>query len=321
VACQVVGRDHNLSWSVGRVSLGHKCAEEVVPVPAAAGRTVRRRRLGFELRRLREAAGLKLDQVAGRLDLALSTLSRIETGKAPCRSTYAAAMLEIYGVTDPAQREMLIDMARQGQRRDWWDQYGNVLPTGFGTYVGLEAEAATLRVFEAQLVHGLLQTADYARALLRAGDRKASAEHIDRFTELRMKRQEVLERADDPLELWVILDEAVLRRPVGGRKVMRAQLGRLAEASELPNVTLQVLPFSQGAHPALDGPFGILEFPGGGPGLMDPGVVYIESPAGNIYLEKDRQVRLWAEVFDQLRAQALSPDESREFINTVGTEE
>jgi transcriptional regulator with XRE-family HTH domain len=288
-------------------------------MPAGAGRTVRRRRLGFELRRLRESAGLKLDQVAGQLDLALSTLSRIETGKAPCRSTYAAAMLDMYGVTDQAQRAVLIDMARQGQRKDWWDQYGDVLPTGFGTYVGLEAEAATLRAFEAQRVHGLLQTPDYARAALRAANRKASAEHIDRLTELRMKRQEVLERPDDPLELWAIMDEAVLRRPVGGHKVMRGQLGRLVETSELPNVTLQVLPFSQGAHAGLDGPFALLEFPGGETGEVDPGVVYVEIPGGNIYLEKERQVRRWADVFDQLRAQALAPDESRDLIVTAGT--
>ena len=287
-------------------------------MPAPAGRTVRRRRLGFELRRLREEAGLKLDQVAGRLDLALSTLSRIETGKAPCRSTYAAAMLDMYNVTDRAQRELLIDMARQGQRKDWWDRYGAVLPTGFGTYVGLEAEAATLRAFETRVIHGLLQTDDYARAALRAEDRKASAGDIDRLTELRMKRQEALDRAEEPLELWAILDEAVLHRQVGGAKTMRAQLGRLAEASELPNVTLQVLPFAQGSHAGLAGPFAILEFPGGGPAIMDPGVVYVESVAGNIYLEKDRQVRHWADVFDQLRAQALSPDESRQVIARVG---
>jgi transcriptional regulator with XRE-family HTH domain len=281
---------------------------------------VRRRRLGFELRRLRENAGMKLDQVAGQLDLALSTLSRIETGKAPCRSTYAAAMLDMYKVTDPAQRAVLIDMARQGQRKDWWDQYGDVLPTGFGTYVGLEAEAATLRAFEGRVIHGLLQTADYARAALRAGDRKASEGHIDRLTELRMKRQEVLERPGEPLELWAIVDEAALRRPVGGSKIMRAQLGRLAEASGLPNVTVQVLPFAQGGHAGLAGPFTILEFPGGGPEVVDPGVVYVETPAGNIYLEKDRQVRYWADMFDQLRAQALSPDESRQLITAVGNQ-
>jgi len=289
-------------------------------VPGPVGPTARRRRLGFELRRLREAAGLKLEQVAAELDLASSTLSRIETGKAPCRSTYVTAMLNMYGVTDQQQVQLLKDIAREGQRKGWWDTYGDVLPTGFGIYVGLETEAASLRAYEAQLVHGLLQTRDYARTTLRARRRKASAEHIDRLAELRMKRQEILTRPSDPLELWVILDEAVLRRPVGGPKVMRAQLGRLIEAAEMPNVTLQVLPFSQGAHAGLNGPFCILEFPGGDPGVPDPSVAYVEGAAGNIYLEKDHEVRRWAEAFDQLRAEAMSPDESRELIATIGTE-
>lgn len=284
-------------------------------MPGPVGPTARRRRLGIELRRLREAAGLTLDQVAPEVDLASSTLSRIETGKAPCRPTYVAAMLGMYGVTDPHQVQLLKDIAREGQRKGWWEQYGDVLPTGFDVYVGLEAEAASLRAYEAQLVQGLLQTRDYARAVLRAGDRKASTEHIDRMAELRMKRQEVLTRPGSPLEMWVILDEAVLRRPVGGPQVMRAQLGRLTEAGEQPNITLQVLPFSQGAHAGLNGPFYILEFPGG-----DPAVTYVEGAAGNIYLEKDHEVRRWADAFDQLRAEAMSPSESRELIATVGTE-
>lgn len=284
-------------------------------MPGPVGPTARRRRLGIELRRLREAAGLTLDQVVPEVGLKSSTLSRIETGRAPCRSSYLTVMLSMYGVTDPQQIQLLKDMASEGQRKGWWDQYGDVLPTGFDLYVGLEAEADSLRAYEAQLVHGLLQTRDYARAVLRAWDRKASTEHIDRMAELRMKRQEVLTRPESPLELWLILDEAVLRRPVGGPKVMRAQLGRLIEAGELPNITLQVLPFSQGAHAGLAGPFYILEFPGG-----DPAVAYVEGAAGNIYLEKDHEVRRRAEAFDRLRAEAMSPSESRELIATVGTE-
>ncbi len=289
-------------------------------MPALAGPTARRRRLGIELRRLREACGLKLEEVAGQLDLAGSTLSRIETGKALCKTPYLTAMLDMYGVTDTQQRQLLKDMAREGQRKGWWAGYDDVLPTGFGIYVGLEAEAASLRAYEAQLVHGLLQTRDYARAVLRARQRKATAEQIGRLAELRMKRQEVLTRPDDPLELWVILDEAVLRRPIGGPKVMRAQLGRLIEATEMANLTLQVLPFSHGAHAGLAGPFYILEFPGDARGATDPGVAYVECAAGNIYLEKDHDVRRWAQAFDQLRAEAMSPGESRELIATISTE-
>jgi transcriptional regulator with XRE-family HTH domain len=292
----------------------------VVGVPAVAGPTARRRRLGIELRRLREASGLKLEQVAAQLDLAGSTLSRIETGKALCKTPYLTAMLDMYGVTDEQQRQLLKDMAREGQRKGWWAVYDDVLPTGFGIYVGLEAVAASLRAYEAQVVHGLLQTQDYARAVLRARQRKASAEQIDRLAELRMKRQEALTRPCDPLELWLILDEAVLRRPIGGPKVMRAQLGRLIEATELPNLTLQVLPFSHGAHAGLAGPFYILEFPGDAHGTTDPGIAYVEGAAGNIYLEKDPDVRRWAHAFDQLRAEAMSPGESRELIATASTE-
>jgi len=283
-------------------------------MPGPTAPTARRRRLGLELRRLREAAGIKLDQVAPQVDLTVSTLSRIETGKAPCRTTYLTAMLDMYGVSDPQQIQLLKDMAREGQRKGWWADYDD-LPVEFGIYVGLEATAASVRAYEAQLVPGLLQTRDYARALHRAWDKKASAKHIDRLTELRMKRQEVLTRPDAPLELWAVLDEAVLRRPVGGRKVMRAQLGKLMEATDLPNLTLQVLPFSQGAHAGLNGPFYIMDFPGD-----DPPTAYIDSAAGSIFLDKDHQVRRWAEAFDQLRADAMSPGDSREMIARQSTE-
>lgn len=275
----------------------------------SASPTARRRRLGFELRRLREAAGLKLDQVAARLELTGSTLSRIETGRSPCRTTYLVVMLDMYGVTDPEQIQILKDMARQGQRKGWWAGYDDALPTGFGIYVGLETEASFLRAYEAQGVHGLLQTPDYARAVLRAWDWKASTERIDRQIELRIRRQDVLTRPDSPLELWVILDEAALRREVGGPDVMRAQFRRLIAAAEMPNLTVQVLPFSQGAHAGFAGSFYIIDFPGG-----DPSVTYAESSGGNIYLEKPHEVRRWAEAFDQLRAQALSPDDSRQMV-------
>lgn len=271
----------------------------------AIGPTVRRRRLGSELRRLREARAIKLEEVADQLGLAASTLSRIETGKAPTKTAYLTSLLEMYGVTDPGQRQILIDMAREGHRKGWWAVYDDVLPTGFGIYVGLEAEASGLRIYETQVVHGLLQTADYAKAVLREVHKRDSPEQVQRLAELRMKRQELLDRGDPP-DLWLILDEAVLRRPMGGPEVMREQLNRVAEASQWPNVTLQVLPFSSGAHPALCGPFSIIEFPE----RSDPDVVYVDSWGGPIYLEKDRDVRACAEAFDRLRAAAMSPGDS-----------
>jgi transcriptional regulator with XRE-family HTH domain len=204
---------------------------------ASIGPTVRRRRLGTELRRLRESHSIKLEEVADKLGLAASTLSRIETGKAPTRTAYLAAMLDLYGVTDPGQRQILIDMAREGHRKGWWAAWEDVLPTGFDVYVGLEAEAASLRAYESLVVHGLLQTEAYARVVMTTVRRRQTAEQIERQVQLRMQRQEVILRAD-PIELWLILDEAVIRRTMGSPELMRAQLNHLADASLWPNVTL-----------------------------------------------------------------------------------
>jgi transcriptional regulator with XRE-family HTH domain len=278
----------------------------------AMGPTVRRRRLGSELRRLREAHSIKLEEVAEHLGVAASTLSRIETGKAPTKSIYLNAMLEMYGVSDPAQRQVLVDMAREGHRKGWWSVYDDVLPTGFGIYVGLEAEAAGLRSYEAEAVHGLFQTPDYARAILREVHNRDSEQQVERLVDLRMKRQDVLDR-NPPLDVWLILDEAVIRRAIGGPEVMAGQLARLTEASRMPNVTLQVLPFSSGSHAGLRGPFSILEFPE----RADADVAYVESVAGILYLEKDREVRSCAEAFDRLRATALSPGASAELITSA----
>jgi transcriptional regulator with XRE-family HTH domain len=273
------------------------------------GPTVRRRRLGSELRRLREDHSIKLEEVAERLGVAASPPSRIATGKAPTKSVYLTAMLEMYGVTDPAQRQVLVDMAREGHRKGWWSVYDDVLPTGFGIYVGLEAEAAGLRAFEGEAVQGLFQTPDYARAILREVQVRDTDEQVERLVDLRMKRQEVLDR-NPPLDVWMILDEAVVRRTIGGPEVMRDQLARLVEESKKPNVTLQVLPFETGSHAGLRGPFSILEFPE----RADADVAYVESVAGIIYLEKEREVRTCAEAFDRLRAAALSPGQSSDLI-------
>jgi transcriptional regulator with XRE-family HTH domain len=284
---------------------------------ASIGPTVRRRRLGTELRRLREAHSLKLEEVADKLGLAASTLSRIETGKAPTRTAYLSAMLDLYGVDDPGQRQILVDMAREGHRKGWWAAWDDVLPTGFDVYVGLEGEAASLRAYESQVVHGLLQTEAYARELMTTVRRKQTAEEIERLIQLRMRRQEVIVpgRAD-PIELWLILDEAVIRRAMGAPELMRAQLNHLADASQWPNVTLQVLPFCSGLHPALNGPFAIIEFPE----RFDPDVVYTEGVGGQDYLERERDVRARAEAFDLLRAAALSPADSTDLIAALARE-
>jgi transcriptional regulator with XRE-family HTH domain len=275
----------------------------------ATGPTVRRRRLGTELRRLRDSSGYKLEEVAAELGVAPSTLSRIETGKAPTKSAYLSQMLEMYGVNDSFQRQVLVDMAREGHRKGWWAAYDDVLPSGFDTYVGLEAETAAIRSYEISVVPGLLQTADYARAVLRETFPRHTPQQIDRLVDLRMARQR---RLDDkpPLELWAILDEAVIRRPVGGPAIMCQQLTHLLAAAERASVTIQVLPFACGAHAAHTGSFSVLEFPD----RSDSEVAHVETVAGYIYLEKDRDVRARSEAFDRLRAAALSPGASVELI-------
>ncbi len=279
----------------------------------AVGPTVRRRRLGTELRRLRESQSLKLEEVADQIGLAPSTLSRIETGKAPTRPAYLNSMLALYGVDDPAQRLVLLDMAKEGHIKGWWALWDGVLPTGFSIWVGLEAEAASLRVYEAQVVHGLLQTPEYARSVMSTVRRRQTPEEIERLVSLRMQRQEVLIRPD-PLELWIILDEAVLRRLTGPSEVLRGQLEHLYRASQWPNVTLQVLAFGSGLHTGLGGPFTIIEFPE----RFDPDAVYTEGVTGQAYIEeRDREVRERCEAFDLLRATALPPADSARLIKTI----
>jgi transcriptional regulator with XRE-family HTH domain len=277
------------------------------------GPTVRRRRLGSELRRLRESQSIKLEEVAERIGLAASTLSRIETGKAPTKPVYLSSMLELYGVCDASQRRVLLDMAKDGHRKGWWAVWDGVLPTGFSIYVGLEAEASSLRAYEPQVVHGLLQTEDYARAVMTTVRRRQTPAEIDQLVSLRMQRQEVLLKAE-PLELWLILDEGVLRRMTGRSAVMRAQLDHLYNASQWPNVTLQVLSFSSGLHPGLGGSFTIIEFPE----RYDLDVVYTEGVTGQAYIEeRDREVRARSEAFDLLRATALPPTDSARLIQSL----
>jgi transcriptional regulator with XRE-family HTH domain len=278
----------------------------------ATGPTVRRRRLGTELRRLRDLSGYKLEEVAADLGVAPSTLSRIETGKAPTKSAYLNQMLEKYHVIDPGQRQVLVDMAREGHRKGWWAAYDDVLPSGFDIYVGLEAETASIRSYEISVLQGLLQTADYARAVIGEMFPRHTAAQVDRLVDLRMARQRRLDE-QPPLELWAIFDEAVIRRTVGGPAVMRGQLYRLIADANRPNITMQVLPFSCGAHAGHDGAFSILEFPE----RADSEVVHVESVAGIIYLEKDRDVRTRSEEFNRLRAAALSPGASADLIAQV----
>lgn len=277
--------------------------------------TMRRRQLGMELRRLREARELTIDDVGSRIGRAASTISRIETGKVGLRPVVVRALLDVYDVPEGPEREALLELVRDARRKGWWSEYDDVLSADFERYLGYEGGAASLRVYENRMVHGLLQTADYARASLRAVRVYEDPDDIERLVKLRVNRQELLTRPD-PMTLWAVLDEATLRRPIGSREIMAAQLGHLLAMGQRPNVTIQVLPFGRGAHAALDGPFTIVEFPE----PSDPDVVYLDGPAGNIYLERARDVRRQVGVFNRALSEALTREESAQFLQAVAEE-
>jgi transcriptional regulator with XRE-family HTH domain len=276
--------------------------------------TVRRKRLGIELRRLREQAGLTCEEVGQRLDCSGTRISRIETGRISVRPGDVRELLEIYGVTR-AEADALVQLAREARQKGWWHTYGRVLPGWFEAYVGLEAAAVRFRDFQSMVIPGLLQTEDYARAVLRAAPNPGSAEDIDRQVALRMERQAVLGQASPP-DLWVVLSENVIRVHVGGPAVARTQLRRLIDVAERSNVTLQVLPFTTAAHVQPITPFTILEFPD----AADPTVVYLEHLTGSLFLENEEEIRRYTVVFDHLRAEALGTAPSIDLIARVAAE-
>jgi transcriptional regulator with XRE-family HTH domain len=284
-----------------------------VVMPVRPSPTVRRRRLRYELRRLRDEHGLTIEQVqeGSGGDIKSPSISRWESGERTVRPTDLRLLLDIYGV-DGERREALLTLARQAKERGWWQSYGSAIPQWFQVYVGLEAEASSVRVYEAELVHGLLQTPGYYRAFLQAAPAAAVDAEADRKIEVRLARQERL-TGDDPPEYWAVLNEAVIRRVVGGAQVMREQLVHIAEMAGLPHVNVQVLPFSAGVHPAMDGSFEILGFPEPG----DPDVVYLENQAGSLYLEEQPEIDRYARMFSHLMAKALDPEESRRMIARI----
>lgn len=279
--------------------------------------TVRMRRLGSELRKLRENAGYTIEQVAEHLECSPSRVSRIETGKAqPPKQREIRDLLELFGTADVQTRDTLLQLAKEAAQPGWYNEFQDVFPPRFGSYIGLESEAAELRHFDNQLVHGLLQTPDYAREVLQTTLFGEAPKTIDRLLELRLARQQILKREEPPFALWVIMDENVFRRPIGELPVIRGQVRRLLEAAEAPNITLQVLPFGKGAHVGLDGPFSLLGFPE----PTDPDVVYVESQAGNAYLEQPHQVNRMTTKFNLLVASALDPRDTASFLRSLEKE-
>jgi transcriptional regulator with XRE-family HTH domain len=270
--------------------------------PPRADATVLRMLLGSQLRRLRETAGITPDQAGYEIRASRSKISRLENGRVGFKDRDIVDLLVLYGVTSKDVKKAMLDLAKRANGPGWWAKYGDILPDWLEMYLGLEASASVIRSFELQFVHGLFQTPEYARAVTLLGHTSAPADEIERRVALRMRRQELLAR-QDPARVWFIMDEAVLRRPVGGRDVMRAQLRRLAEVAALPEVTLQILPFGVGAHAGAGGSFTILRFDE--PDLPD--VVYIEQLTSALYLEARADVDHYMEVMNLLSADALTP--------------
>jgi transcriptional regulator with XRE-family HTH domain len=264
---------------------------------------VRRRRLGQELRDLREAAGLTIEEVAQRLEMSAAKISRIETSRVSVRPRDVSDLLDQYGITG-THRDNLMTLTREARQQGWWHSYNDVLSLGTEIWVGLESEAREIRWYEVQLIPGLLQTPEYARAIIRAHYRSESGEQIDRRVEFRMARQRlVLEEKQTPI--WVVLDEAVLLRRMGSPELMHGQYQQLLELSENSSMTIQVLPLDAGIYSGSPSGFAIMQLP-----HPDPEVVVVEYRGGILYLESKEDVALHNRLFDLIRATAKGPDDS-----------
>lgn len=307
MACLLVGRGGTRPGQSG--CEGGQVATVPVEGGPTSGPTVLRMLLGGQLRRLREGAGVSREAAGWEIRSSESKISRMELGRVGFKERDVADLLTLYGVTDTGEREALLKLARDANSPGWWHRYGDVLPAWFQAYLGLEAAAALIRTYEVQFVPGLLQTAAYARQVILLGHRGASAAELDRRVELRMQRKELLGRSNPP-QLWAVLDEAALRRPIGGAAVMREQLDALIEATAAPHVRLQIVPFSAGGHAAASGAFSILRF-----GDADlPDIVYIEQLTSAIYLDKRDDLDFYAEAMERLCVEAAPPERTRELL-------
>jgi transcriptional regulator with XRE-family HTH domain len=275
--------------------------------------TLRGRRLGGELRRIREDADVTIQEVAKRLECSDSKISRIETGHVNATPRDVRDMLELYGVGDE-QRNALIQMAREVRRRGWWSSYADV-PDGMPAYASLEVAAGSIHTYMALVVPALLQTREYAQAVIRAILPALRPEEIERRVQLRMERQLILKQ-DDPPTFWAVLDEAMLHRPVGSVPIMRAQLDKLIEAAAVPTVTLQLLPTAVGEHAGLDGPFTIVRYSE----PAEPDFVVLDSVMRELYLETAGELSRYSRVFDLLCTAALPPDQSVDFLRKLARE-
>ena len=276
------------------------------------GPTVPRMLVGIQLHRFREAAGITPDQAAYEIRASRSKISRMENGLVRFKERDVTDLLTLYGITDETTRSGLVTLTRQANMPGWWSKYGDIMADWFEAYLGLETAASVIRTFELQFVHGLFQTEDYARAVTMLGHQGAPAWEIDSRVSLRMKRQDLL-TATDPPRVWSVMDETALRRPVGGRQVIRAQLHHLLEIADLPQVSLQVVPFGHGGHAAAGGSFTILRF--AEPTLPD--VVYIEHLTSALYLQAPADLDHYLHVMNHLSTEALTPAATTRYIKKI----
>ena len=279
---------------------------------SGGGPTVLRMLLGAHLRRLREAQGVSREDAGWEIRASESKISRMELGRVSFKERDVEDLLTLYGQVDTDERERLLALARQANTPGWWHRYGDVLPNWFQSYLGLEAAASLIRTYEVQFVPGLLQTADYARSVVLLGHGRAKAEEIDRRVDLRMRRQKILDRPEG-VQLWAVIDEAVLRRPVGSRSTMRGQIQALIDATQRQSVHLQVLPFQVGGHSAAGGAFSILRFPD----QELPDIVYVEQLSSALYLDKRDDVELYVDAMERLCVEADQPERAPDTLRRI----
>jgi transcriptional regulator with XRE-family HTH domain len=285
------------------------------------GSTVPRRQLGRYLRDLRGRQRITVKAAAAELEWSETKLWRVENGHTSLRSHDDELMCRIYGAP-PHMTEALMGLAKETKAKGWWHAYGDVIPENFDIYIGLEESASLLSMYQAELVPGLLQTEDYARTVISDGMTGADSEQVDRLVAVRIERQALIRRTTTPLELRAVLNEAVIRRPVGGPEVMAGQLDRLAEAAEMPNISVRIVPFSVGMHRGvMTGPFYILRFPVTGDGQpSEPATIYVDGFTGDLYLDKPREVEQYAGAFECIWSAALDEAGSRDLIRQSAEE-
>jgi transcriptional regulator with XRE-family HTH domain len=278
--------------------------------------TARHRRLIVELKRLREEQGLTREQVADRIGTSETSIFRYEKGETRPQPAVVAAMLGVYGAPD-AERDELLEMARDARKRGWWHRHRQSLKPGFDSYIGLEAAASVVRTYEAQAVPGLLQTEAYARANIEATSVSVVPAEVEEKVSVRISRQDLITRSTDRVQVVAVLDEAVLRRQVGGPGAMQEQVRHLIAMAELPNVAIHVLPFAAGAHPGMEGPFVLLSFPE----PEDPDLVYLEQATSGLVPEEPEEVRRYTLMFGTLLGKALPAEESAAFMAKIAEDD